>query len=97
MRVWQSEKNRSDGAAAPSKKLELDNPETRSALLAKSSIDASQIMGWGGQIAPESRIGTKRGHSSKLWSIAPSLSMNGSTRNSVLLSGLQHHHDFLLK
>jgi hypothetical protein len=46
IRVWQSEKNRSDGAAAPSKKLELDNPETRSALLAQSSIDASQIVGW---------------------------------------------------
>lgn len=46
MRVWQSEKNRSDGAAAPSKKLELDNPETRSALLAQSSIDATQIAGW---------------------------------------------------
>ncbi|OGQ55781.1 MAG: hypothetical protein A3J24_08780 [Deltaproteobacteria bacterium RIFCSPLOWO2_02_FULL_53_8] len=46
IRVWQSEKNRSDGAAAPSKKLELDNPETRSALLAQSSIDAAQIAGW---------------------------------------------------
>jgi hypothetical protein len=46
MRVWQSERNRSDGAAAPSKKLELDNPETRGALLAQSSIDAAQIAGW---------------------------------------------------
>jgi hypothetical protein len=46
MRVWQSEKNRSDGAAAPSKKLELDNLETRSALRAQSSIDATQIAGW---------------------------------------------------
>ncbi len=46
MRVWQSEKNRSDGAASPRIKLELDNPETSRILLAQSSIDATQIAGW---------------------------------------------------
>ena len=46
MRVWQSEKNRSDGAAAPTEKLELTNSVSCSALLAQSAIDASQIGGW---------------------------------------------------
>lgn len=46
MRVWQSEKNRSDGAATPSKKLELENLDARVVLLAQSAIDASQISGW---------------------------------------------------
>jgi len=46
MRVWQSERNRRDGAAAPSIKLELDNPDTRIPLLAESAIDATQIAGW---------------------------------------------------
>lgn len=48
MRVWQSETNRSDGAASPSKKLELElePSDARASLLAQSAIDASQISGW---------------------------------------------------
>ena len=46
IRVWQSEKNRSDGAASPNVKLELNNPETRIKLLMQSSIDSTQIVGW---------------------------------------------------
>lgn len=46
MRVWQSEKNRSDGADPPTKKLELDNPDTRDEILAQSAIEASQISDW---------------------------------------------------
>lgn len=46
MRVWQSEKNRSDGADAPSEKLKLNNPAASAVLLAQSAIHASQISGW---------------------------------------------------
>jgi hypothetical protein len=57
VRVWDSSQNRSDGEDAPSKKLDLDNPNNRDELLKQSAIDPQQIIGWKICSGEEEKVG----------------------------------------